>query len=205
MVLSEVGLFTAAAILMGMLGTNELAAHTVALQCASTAFMVPLGLSQATTVRVGVAYGRQDPLAIRRAGWTGLAITMAFMSCTALLFLSVPHVLVGFFLDTRQAENTTALTLAATYVVVAGLFQLVDGAQVSAAAALRGLSDTTVAMAVALVGYWLVGLPVAWICGFVFEMRGVGIWIGLATGLAFVAVVLNLRFHLRSRIVAAPA
>lgn len=199
-VLAEVGLFSAAAILMGRLGTDELAAHAVALQCASLAFMVPLGLGIAATVRVGIAYGRKDPEGIRKAGWTSFALGTGFMAVSALAFIIFGQAIVAIFLDPDLPENTTALTFAATYLVIAGLFQLADGAQVGAAHALRGLSDTKVPMIIAIFGYWFVGLPVAWLLGFVLDLRGVGVWLGLATALLFVAVLLMGRFALRERL-----
>lgn len=199
-VLAEVGLFTAAALLMGLLGTDEVAAHAVALQCASMAFMVPLGLGIAATVRVGRAYGSSDPEGIRKAGWTAFALGTGFMAISCVLFLTLGPTIVSWFLDPRLPENANALALAATFLVVAGVFQLVDGAQVVAAHALRGLSDTKIPMVFAIVGYWVVGLPVAYILGFVVGWRGVGIWIGLAAGLAFVAVVLVIRFAMRERL-----
>ncbi|WP_332691234.1 MATE family efflux transporter [Devosia sp.] len=199
-ILAEVGLFTAAALLMGRLGTDEVAAHAVALQCASMAFMVPLGLGIAATVRVGRAYGSSDPEGIRKAGWTAFALGTGFMAISCVLFLTIGPTIVSWFLDPRLPENANALALAATFLVVAGVFQLVDGAQVVAAHALRGLSDTKIPMVLAIVGYWVVGLPVAYILGFVVGWRGVGIWIGLAAGLAFVAVVLVIRFAMRERL-----
>jgi len=199
-VLAEVGLFTAAALLMGRLGTDEVAAHAIALQCASMAFMVPLGLGVAATVRVGMAYGRTDPEGIRKAGWTAFVLGTGFMAITCTLFLTIGPTIVTLFLDPRVPENANALMLAATFLVVAGVFQLVDGAQVVAAHALRGLSDTKIPMVLAIIGYWAVGLPVAYVLGFVVGWRGVGIWIGLAAGLAFVAVVLVTRFAMRERL-----
>ncbi|MBU1334025.1 MAG: MATE family efflux transporter [Alphaproteobacteria bacterium] len=199
-VLAEVGLFTAAALLMGLLGTDEVAAHAVALQCASMAFMVPLGLGIAATVRVGMAYGRSDPEGIRKAGWTAFVLGTGFMAFSCVLFLTAGPTIVTWFLDPRLPENANALALAATFLVVAGVFQLVDGAQVVAAHALRGLSDTKIPMVLAILGYWAVGLPIAYILGFVVGWRGVGIWIGLAAGLAFVAVVLVIRFAMRERL-----
>lgn len=199
-VLAEVGLFTAAALLMGTLGTDEVAAHAIALQSASMAFMVPLGLGIAATVRVGMAYGRSDPEGIRKAGWTAFALGTAFMALSCLLFLTLGQSIVSLFLDPRIAENANALALAATFLVVAGIFQLVDGAQVVAAHALRGLSDTKIPMLLAIFGYWAVGLPIAYVLGFVIGWRGVGIWLGLAAGLAFVAVVLVIRFAMRERL-----
>jgi MATE family multidrug resistance protein len=199
-ILAEVSLFSAAALLMGRLGTDEVAAHAVALQCASTAFMVPLGIGMATTVRVGVAYGRNDPKGVGRAGWIGLVVGTGFMVFSALLFLTNGEFFLRLFLDPAEAGNANALRLAATYLIVAGVFQVVDGAQVVAAHALRGLSDTAVPMVVALVGYWAVGMPIAWLGAFVFDWEGVGIWIGLAAGLAAVAVVLVARFAMRERL-----
>jgi MATE family multidrug resistance protein len=199
-VAAEVGLFSVAAILMGRLGTNETAAHAVALQLASTAFMVPLGLGMAATVRVGLAYGRGDTEGVRLAGWTAIVMGTGFMALTAALFLAVPHALVTIFLDKTDPANATALMLAATYLGIAGIFQLVDGAQVVASHSLRGLSDTRTPMLLAIFGYWFVGLPTAYVLGFVFNLRGVGVWLGLATGLAFVAILLVSRFAMRGRL-----
>lgn len=199
-VLAEVGLFSVAAMLMGRLGTNEVAAHAVALQLASTAFMIPLGLGLAATVRVGLSYGAGDTEGVRKAGWVALAMGTAFMAFTAAIFLIFPTELVSIFLNRNDPNNAIALTLAASYLGIAGIFQLADGAQVVAAHALRGLSDTKIPMILANVGYWLVGLPIAYILGFVIEWRGTGIWLGLAAGLGFVALVLVTRFALRDRL-----
>lgn len=199
-VAAEVGLFSVAAILMGLLGTDETAAHAVALQLAATAFMVPLGLGMASTVRVGLAYGRGDAEGVRKAGWTAVMLGVGFMALTASLFLIAPHALVAIFLDSRNPDNTNALMLAATFLGIAGLFQLADGAQVVAAHALRGLSDTRVPSLLAIFGYWFVGLPTAYVLGFVVGWRGTGIWLGLAVGLAFVAILLLARFAMRERL-----
>jgi len=199
-VAAEVGLFSVAAMLMGLLGTNETAAHAVALQLSATAFMVPLGLGMAATVRVGLAYGRGDNEGVRKAAWTAVMLGVGFMACTASLFLAVPHMLVAVFLDSTDEANADALALAASYLAVAGLFQLADGAQVVAAHSLRGMSDTRAPSLLAIFGYWFVGLPVAYVLGFVFDLRGVGVWLGLATGLAFVAVLLLGRFAMRERL-----
>ncbi|WP_423067499.1 MATE family efflux transporter [Devosia sp. CN2-171] len=199
-VAAEVGLFSVAAILMGRLGTNETAAHAVALQLASMAFMVPLGLGMAATVRVGLAYGRGDAEGVRKAAWTAIALGVGFMTLTASLFLIIPNTMVALFLDSQNPDNATALMLAAGYLGIAGLFQLADGAQVVAAHALRGLSDTRIPSFLAILGYWFVGLPTAYVLGFVLNWRGTGIWLGLATGLAFVAVLLLARFAMRQRL-----
>lgn len=199
-IMAETGMFAVAAVFMGWLGTDELAAHAVALQCAAIAFMVPLGLSMATTVRVGRAFGAQSREGVRRAGWTSMAIGVGFMCVTATLFLTMPGVFTRLFLDPAIPENTIPLQLATSYLLMAGLFQIVDGAQVVAANVLRGLSDTKVPMFVALFGYWVVGMPIAWYLGSADRMAGIGIWTGLASGLAFVAVVLTARFAMRERL-----
>ncbi len=197
---AETGLFTAAAILMGWLGTNELAAHAVALQCAALAFMVPLGISQAATIRVGLAYGKKNHDGIRKAGWVSIAMGTGFMIFTCLAFWLIPNTLVAFFLDPALPENEATLGLAVSYLAVAALFQLVDGCQVVTSGALRGLSDTKVPMYLAIFGYWVLGLPISYIGGFVLGGGGQGIWLGLAAGLAFVAVVSVIRFTLRDRL-----
>lgn len=199
MLMAETGMFATAAMMMGWMGTAELAAHAIALQCVGIAFMVPLGLSMATTVRVGLAYGRRDHDAIGIAGWASLLLGTGFMSLTCLLFWLAPEILIGFFLDPALPKNQLPFSLAIGYLGVAALFQLVDGAQVVSTAALRGLNDTTVPMMVALLGYWGFGFPIAYACGFLLELGGKGIWYGLAAGLAFVAVILCARFALRRR------
>ncbi|MCZ4272545.1 MATE family efflux transporter [Maritalea porphyrae] len=199
MLTAEVGLFSVAAIMMGWLGTQALAAHLIAIQLASISFMVPLGLSQATTIRVGLQYGRGSNFGVGVAGWTSIAIGTGFMAITCALFVVFPNVFVSLFIDPTQPENLAVFGLAVSYLAVAGLFQLVDGAQAMAAASLRGLSDTKVPMYAAIFGYWLMGLPIGYYLGFHTELRGVGVWLGLAGGLAIVAVILNWRFALRER------
>lgn len=200
MLMAEVGLFSAASVLMGWLGTDELAANAVALQCANLTFMVPLGLGQAATVRVGLAYGGGSPSGVARAGWTAIVLALVFMSCTSLLYLVAPGPIVGLFLDRTAPANQAALALAASYLSVVAFYQLADGLQVTAASTLRGLTDTRVPMWMALAGYWLFGLPMAYLCGFVLGLRGVGIWIGLGAGLTIVALLLTGRFAVRQRL-----
>lgn len=199
MMMAEVGLFAIAALFMGWLGTDELAAHAVALQLAAIAFMVPMGLSHAATVRVGLAYGRKSAEGVRKAGWVSLIIGTGFMALTGTVFWFAPQPLVGLFLDPGLAQNQVPIALAVSYLAVAALFQLADGAQVVSAAVLRGLSDTAMPMLIAIAGYWGIGLPVAYLLGFTFELRGVGVWLGLASGLVAVALILSVRFSLRRR------
>lgn len=197
----EVTLFIAAVFLMGLIGTASLAAHAIAIQIASLTFMVPLGLSQAVTVRVGLAYGRGDPDGITRAGWTAFAIGVAFMSAMAIVMFAIPETLAGLFLDDRLAENRGVVPLAVSFLYVAALFQVFDGAQAVGAGMLRGLQDTTVPMIFAGFGYWVVGMGIAVWLGFGLGWDGIGIWIGLAAGLAIVSVLMIGRWlrreHLR--------
>jgi MATE family multidrug resistance protein len=195
----EMGVFALAAYFMGWIGAPAVAAHAVALQLAALTFMVPLGLGQAATVRVGLALGRRDEAAITRAGWTAWVIGVAFMGTMALVMWSVPRRLVTLFLVDVPA-NALVIALAVSFVRVAAAFQLVDGAQVIGAGMLRGLHDTRWPLLFALVGYWVVGLGIgAWLA-FAADWEGVGIWIGLASGLASVAVLMLARWVMRDRL-----
>lgn len=195
----EMGVFALAAYFMGWLGAAAVAAHAVALQIAALTFMVPLGLGQAATVRVGLALGRRDEAGIARAGWTSWMVGVGFMGAMALVMWSVPRLLVTLFLSDEPA-NAAVIGLAVSFLQVAAAFQLVDGAQVIGAGMLRGLHDTRWPLIFALFGYWMVGLGIgAWL-GFGADWKGFGIWIGLASGLAVVAVLMLARWLLRDRI-----
>ncbi|NNG03774.1 MAG: MATE family efflux transporter [Inquilinus sp.] len=199
-VLAEAGLFSAAAFLMGMIGTAELAAHAIALQCAAVAFMVPLGIGHAATVRVGLAVGAGDPAGIGRAGWSALALAAGFSALPITLFLAAPTILIGLFLDVGDPANAPAIGIAVSFLAVAALFNLVDGAQAVATGILRGLKDTTVPMLIAAGGYWLVGFTTSFVLGFYTPLAGIGVWLGLAGGLAVVSVLAIHRFHFRDRL-----
>ena len=195
----EMGVFALAAYFMGWIGAPAVAAHAVALQLAALTFMVPLGLGQAATVRVGLALGRADEAGITRAGWTAWVIGVAFMGTMALVMWSIPRTLVTLFLSDVPA-NAVTIALAVSFVRVAAAFQLVDGAQVIGAGMLRGLHDTRWPLLFALVGYWVVGLGIGSWLAFAQDWRGVGIWVGLASGLAAVAVLMLGRWAMRDRL-----
>jgi MATE family multidrug resistance protein len=195
----EMGVFALAAYFMGWIGAPAVAAHAIALQLAALTFMVPLGLGQAATVRVGLALGRRDEPGITRSGWTAWAIGVGFMGTMAVGMWIFPRQLVALFLEDVPA-NATVIALAVSFLKVAAAFQLVDGAQVIGAGMRRGLHDTRWPLIFALVGYWGVGLGIgAWLA-FAADWKGVGIWIGLASGLAAVAVLMLVRWILRDRI-----
>ena len=195
----EMGVFALAAYFMGWIGAPAVAAHAVALQLAALTFMVPLGLGQAATVRVGLALGRRDEAGITRAGWTSWVMGVAFMGSMALVMWSMPHRLVTLFLNDVPA-NAVVIGLAISFLKVAAAFQLVDGAQVIGAGMLRGLHDTRWPLIFALFGYWGVGLGIGTWLAFAADWKGVGIWIGLASGLAVVAALMLARWILRDRI-----
>jgi MATE family multidrug resistance protein len=200
----EGGIFSAAAYLMGIFGAPSVAAHQIALQIAATAFMVPLALGQATTVRVGLAYGRQDRKGIGLAGWTSFGLSTAFMTFTAVVMFTFPHQLITLFLADTP-EDATVIALGVSFLRIAALFQIVDGWQVVGAGMLRGLHDTRVPMVFALFGYWAIGLGVGVGLAFAMEWRGVGIWTGLAAGLGVVAVLMLWRWSRRDRLGLLPA
>jgi MATE family multidrug resistance protein len=195
----EMGVFALAAYFMGWIGAPAVAAHAVALQIAALTFMVPLGLGQAATVRVGLALGRQDQAGVARAGWTSWMVGVGFMGAMAIVMWSVPRPLVTIFLADVPA-NAAVIALAVSFLRVAAAFQLVDGAQVIGAGMLRGLHDTRWPLIFALFGYWVVGLGIGVWLGFGADWKGVGIWIGLASGLAAVAMLMLARWLLRDRI-----
>ncbi len=196
----EVTVFNAAAFLMGLIGSAQLAAHAIALQISSVTFMIPLGLSQAATVRVGLAHGAGDPEGVSRAGWTAFVLGVAFMALMALMMISVPKLLIAAFIDIGDPSNLAVVGYAVTFLAFAALFQVADGAQVVAAGMLRGLHDTTVPMIYAAIGYWGIGLTLGVLLAFRFGFGGVGIWLGLCAGLASVAVLLIYRWMRRDRL-----
>jgi MATE family multidrug resistance protein len=196
----EVTVFSAAVFLMGLIGAAELAAHAVAIQIAALCFMTPLGIGQAATVRVGIAYGRGDPRGVARAGNTALAVTIAFMMCTTTIVLLFPRDLVGLFMNAGDPANAHVVALAMSFLTVAALFQLFDGTQAVGAGMLRGLHDTTVPMIFSALGYIGVGLGGSLLLGFHLGLGGVGIWIGLALGLAATASLLITRWAARRRL-----
>jgi MATE family multidrug resistance protein len=195
----EGGVFSAAAYLMVLISADAVAAHAVALQIAALSFMVPWGMAQAATVRVGLALGRQDRAGIARAGWSAWAMGTGFMALMALVIWLFPRELITLFLD-DSAANANVIALGVAFLGVAAIFQIVDGAQVVGAGILRGLHDTRVPMIFTFIGYWLIGIGVGVWLAFSVGWGGVGIWTGLALGLAIVAVLMLARWARRDRL-----
>jgi len=189
----EGGVFSAAAYLMGLIDAESVAAHAVALQIAALSFMVPWGLSQAATVRVGRHLGEGDKAGIARAGWTAWTLGVGFMALMAIVIWSIPRELITIFLDDTP-ENARVIALGVSFLAIAAIFQVVDGAQVVGAGMLRGLHDARVPMIFTFVGYWGIGIGIgAWLA-FRESWQGQGIWTGLAVGLAIVAVLMIWRW-----------
>jgi MATE family multidrug resistance protein len=196
-VMAEASVFGAAAFLMGRIGAAELAAHTLALQITAIAFMVPMGVAQAGTIRVGYFLGAREPLGIHRAGWSAIVMGTGFMALTASLLLFAPEYLLYLFLDPWDPANAAVTGFALTYLLVCAAFQLFDGLQVVAAGALRGLQDTRAPMWIALFSYWVPGFGLAAGLGLFTPLEGLGVWIGLAAGLVCAACLLVHRWHRR--------
>lgn len=196
----EVGVFSAAVYLMGLIDTISVAAHVIALQLAALAFMVPLGLSQAATVRVGYAFGAGDGPWIARAGRVAIVCALAFALASALVMWLFPRELASLFLDLSAPDSAAVLALAVQFLLIAAVFQLADGAQVIGAAILRGLHDTRVPMLFAAFGYWVVGIGAGTTLAFFTPLQGRGIWVGLALGLAVVSVLMLWRWSRRERL-----
>ncbi|GJE61699.1 MATE family efflux transporter [Methylobacterium trifolii] len=197
--LAEAGLFEAAVLGMGLFGASQLAAHAVAIQVAAFCFMVPNGVAQAATVRVGLARGAGDRHRLRLAGRAALGLALAFMSLCALVQLTLPENLIALFLDLGAARNAPVLPYAVGFLSLAALFAVADGVQSVALGMLRGLQDTRVPMLIAVGGYWGVGVPVgaalAWGAG----LQGYGIWLGFCAGLFVVAGLLLARWRRLAR------
>ena len=193
-VLMEGGLFIVTALLIGRLGGIEVAAHQIAINVASLCFMIPFGLAEATTVRVGHALGRGDGDAVRRAAFAGYVLMFGTQAVSGVLLLFGNHALAGLY-----TADATVAALAATLLWYAAAFQFPDGVQVLSAGALRGLGDTRRPMLLAAFAYWGVGMPLGAGLGLGLGWGPQGMWIGLIVGLTTAAILLSRRFLRSSR------
>src|SRR6266702_3088395 len=193
--LLEYGLFAAAALLMGLIGTTALAAHQIALQVTAILFMVPLGIGIAATVRVGHAVGRGDAAAVKRAGFVAVLLGMVLVSALTLAVILGRYAVARFFFGEAAASAGDAVELTATLLAVGATFFVADGIQTVAAGALRGLNDTRMPLLFAAISYWLIGVTSAYGLAFWTDLGAVGVWIGLSCGTAVYAVLLILRFR----------
>jgi MATE family multidrug resistance protein len=201
--LAESGLFHASALMMGWIGTAELAAHGIALEITAATFMVHVGLSNAVTVRTGAAHGAGDGVALRRGAIAGIGLSLAFAGATVLLFLLLPGPMVAAFLSEADPDRARIIAVGTLLLACAALFQLFDSMQVMALGLLAGVQDTRVPMVLAAASYWGIGIPASYALAFSLDLGAVGLWLGLVVGLACAAASLMARFWLR--VGAAPA
>ncbi|WP_063685874.1 MATE family efflux transporter [Bradyrhizobium stylosanthis] len=200
--LLEYGLFSSAALLMGLISTTALAAHQIALQVTAVLFMVPLGIGMAATVRVGHAFGRGDMVGLRRAGLVAAVLGIAFVSTLTVAIILGRYQLGRLFFGSSEASAAT-VELTATLLLVGATFFIADGLQTIMGGALRGINDTTMTLVFAAIGYWCVAFPVAWLLAFNAHLGAVGVWIGFSVGSFVYAGLLILRFRMLARRLAA--
>ncbi|WP_074408751.1 MULTISPECIES: MATE family efflux transporter [Aquimarina] len=195
----EVAIFTAAIWLSGILGKNSQAANQIALNLSSMTFMIAMGLSVAAMVRVGNQKGLQHFIDLRRIAISIFLLTFLLAVVFALLFILFNDLLPRIYLDIEDteniADNTEVITIAAKLLVIAALFQISDGIQVTVLGALRGLQDVKIPTLITFIAYWVVGFPISYYLGLYTEYKSSGIWIGLLAGLSVSALLLYLRFN----------
>jgi MATE family multidrug resistance protein len=197
--LLEYGLFAAAALLVGMTGTTQLAAHQIALQIAAIVFMVPFGISMAATVRVGHAVGRHDAWGTRHAGYAAIALGAVFMVAMVILITTTRHVLPLVFINAGNQSADETIALASGLLLIGATFFIMDGLQTVTAGALRGLNDTRVPMAIAALSFWLIGFVACYVLAFPLHLGVEGVWIGFTVSLAVYAALLLWRFEVLTR------
>ena len=191
----EYGMFSAAALLMGLIGTTALAAHQVALQVTAILFMVPYGISMAATVRVGHAIGRDDPGAVKRAGFVAILLGVVLVASLTLAVVAGRFAIARLFFGVAE-DASAAIALTANLLLVGSTFFIADGIQTIAAGSLRGMNDTRMPLLFAAISYWLIGFTLACLLGFQTPLGAIGVWVGLSVGTAIYATLLVLRFRL---------
>jgi MATE family multidrug resistance protein len=194
--LLEYGLFSAAALLMGLISTAALAAHQVALQVTAILFMVPFGIALAATVRVGHAVGRDDAHAVRRAGLVATLLGTVLASVLTLAVVVARFAIARAFFGEASDGAAAAVELTATLLLVGATFFVTDAVQTIVVGSLRGMNDTRIPLLLAAIGYWMIGFPLAYGLAFSARLGAIGVWIGLSGGTAIYALLLILRFRL---------
>lgn len=195
----EAMLFNACVFLMGRIGVDEMAAYQVAINVAALAFMGPMGLSMAGSVRVGLKAGAKDAAGVRRAAVVAIAASIAAIMVFAVPMLLAPRTIAELYLEAADPENARVIGLVASFLPIAAAFALFDATQVACAQALRGLKDVRIPMIFTGVSYWLIGFPVAAGLGLGASVGAVGVWYGLLAGLASAAVLLGGRLWMITR------
>lgn len=187
--LFEVGAFSFAVVMVGWIGTKPLAAHQIAISLASISFMIVLGISSAGGIRVGNALGKKDFYEARHAGITAILLGISFMTLFGILFMSLNR-----FLPTLYINDQEVISIASSLIIIAAIFQIFDGTQAVGIGVLRGLTDVKGPTVITFIAYWVIGLPAAYLLGFIFELGVIGVWVGLLLSLAASASMLTIRF-----------
>jgi MATE family multidrug resistance protein len=190
----EGAVFGAVTVMASRFDEVSLAAHSIAVNVISITFMVPLGISSAAAVRVGQAVGRKDPPGIAVSGWTALLLGAGFMSAAGLALAIVPRWIARLY-----TPEVAVIGASAALLRIAALFEIFDGLQVVAGGALRGLGDTRTPAIAHFVGYWIIGMPVAWFLCFTYGWGVTGIWVGLTSALILIGTLLLAAWHRESR------
>lgn len=190
----EIAIFGAVTAIIATFGALPLAGHQIALDCASFTFMVPMGISTATSVRVGQAIGRRDPAGARAAGWTGILLSSCFMLCASCVFIAIPGAIARGF-----SPSPGVIAAAVPLLFIVAVFQLFDGLQMTATGALRGAGNTTIGLYVHLASYWLIGLPTGLFFGFHQHLGAAGLWLGLCLGLILAGIALTTMWQRTTR------
>ena len=190
----EVGAFSFAVIMIGWLGTNQLAAHQIAINLASITFMVVLGISAAGGIRVGNKVGKKDVVEVRKAGFTAVIMGASIMFTFGVIFIVLNE-----FLPTLYIDNEDVIRIASSLIVIAALFQISDGIQGVGIGVLRGLTDVKIPTLITFIAYWVLALPIGYLFGFVFHFGVEGVWVGLLLGLTASAAMLTIRFNIKSK------
>ncbi|WP_334126924.1 MATE family efflux transporter, partial [Empedobacter brevis] len=196
----EMSAFSLAAFVCGYTFTNSiadqelakvnLAAHQIAINLASTTFMMCTGIGVAATVRIGNQLGLKDYKTLREAGWSCILMVLSFMILCGILFIAFRYQLPTIYLD-----NPDVINLAAQLLIIASLFQMSDGIQLVLLGALRGMTDVKIPSILTFISYWLIAIPIGVVLAIVFEMRAFGMWIGLGIGLTASAIFLMIRYN----------
>ncbi len=190
----EVGAFSFAVIMVGWLGTHQLAAHQIAINLASISFMCAVGVSAAGSIRVGNAVGRKSISETRKAGFTAIIVSASIMGTFGIVFVTLRNVLPALYI-----ENASVISFASSILIIAALFQISDGVQAVGIGILRGLTDVKGPTLITFIAYWILALPIGYFLGFTLAYGIVGVWIGLFLGLTTSAILLTLRFNKKSK------
>ncbi|GAB4379639.1 MAG: MATE family efflux transporter [Elainellaceae cyanobacterium] len=190
----ETGFYMVITFWIGLLGTEVLAAHQIVFQTIVVVFMVPLGISYATTVRVGQWLGRRDRAGIQQAALVSMSVTILFMIGVSIAFLVFPKSIIGLYIDVADPANENIVAVALPLLMIAAIAQVLDGFQKAVYGSLQGLQDTQIPMLLNVLGYWGIGLSVGYALGFQLQMGGVGLWIGQSVAIAVVAGLFTWRF-----------